>query len=632
MRPVAEIDVVRDAIFAAVARGRHELDEAMHRDRKLSWNGVELWIDRMRWLVVPDTLARGHGCTDPDDLPQHAQSISIVTSARTSYGDVDGLVDDMARTVGGGDMPDPPASAAAEFITYCVIQPLVNPAFGPLFWLALERDLDSRSLGDVVGALAYDMRQLPEARGADRPRVRAAQIALAERFDPQLDRARWTAATDAEWVAYCDTVLRQSGFAGGLFARVQRRVQQEYELLNPPPRARAVVPTDRIERLEGDRLGFGPFTFVLPAGWDVLEPTTLAIAGALRVSLSRALGAHDLAALTARANTSFTSDDGTPRPVHVETLTIAGQRAIVGSVAGRYAVPAYKNHPARAHPDYQRIAVAIESPIGIYEIMTDGPRPLVTAHESAFGAFAASLELRRQVRFECGPLAFTAPLEWPVRVAPQRRVPDSSLPSELFGDGPYVDTSSLKDWTVAFPGDAVLAAPIATNEGVYQLVFRGPRELIAANEPAFRALSSGPVETAALCEEADGRWSLGPFLLSAPPAAVRDHVAGAFLHRGSVDLRVLAVRQARSWLHDDVLPLSIDYLATAGGRVVIAGARSSEVAVRIAVVNAPEGDYQISLHESPELPASHADAFRNWLGSLVARGGRGDHIFASSSR
>jgi len=212
MRPVGEIDAIRNAILEAVTRARRDFDEALARDGRLSWNGVELWIDRTRLLVAPDTLARGHGCSDPGDLPQHLRNIPVVASARTSYGDAAELVDDMARTVGGGDMPDPLASAAAEFITYCVIQPLVNPAFGPLFWLALERDLGSGRLGDIVGALAYDMRQLPETRGADRPRIRAAQIELAEQFDPQLERLRWTAASDAEWAAYCDALLRQNGF------------------------------------------------------------------------------------------------------------------------------------------------------------------------------------------------------------------------------------------------------------------------------------------------------------------------------------------------------------------------------------------------------------------------------------
>jgi hypothetical protein len=99
-------------------------------------------------------------------------------------------------------------------VSLTILQPHVNPAFGPLFWLGLEWDIDTSKaaepdLGEALGAMAYDMLDYPASR-AEAAKVRDAQVQLVhEHFEPELHEGKWRYADEAAWTAHCDALFQE---------------------------------------------------------------------------------------------------------------------------------------------------------------------------------------------------------------------------------------------------------------------------------------------------------------------------------------------------------------------------------------------------------------------------------------
>jgi hypothetical protein len=108
-------------------------------------------------------------------------------------------------------------------------QPLVNPAFASLFWLAVQKEIipsltRAIELWSVVWDMIFDMKNYPMSRSRQ-DEVRRAQVDyVVDEVGVAIDVDGAVSATDEEWAATCERVLaeRMHKLDAGLFTVIVR--------------------------------------------------------------------------------------------------------------------------------------------------------------------------------------------------------------------------------------------------------------------------------------------------------------------------------------------------------------------------------------------------------------------------
>lgn len=222
---------VRERVFVEIERLRPVVEAALARggSNRFSWLDCELWIDRTRWIVLDEKWAREKLNATADRVPDEHQDRLRLWSSRDCGTDSWNLVELLAAFIRGNGSQRGHGGLCSIFINYAVVQPLVNPAFRSLFWLALNEDLDRRhspaaDLGAVVGAMAYDMSLYPASK-SEAPQVRAAQVEFVKaKLDRELPDGKWRHAEEDAWAKHCAD-LWHADKGENLFGLVLEQVQ-----------------------------------------------------------------------------------------------------------------------------------------------------------------------------------------------------------------------------------------------------------------------------------------------------------------------------------------------------------------------------------------------------------------------
>jgi hypothetical protein len=157
----------RRSVGDVLVTARESFRRAMHSDSNvLKWYDQEFWVDRVRWLVVPmlDVGAATVGNTLHDDGEG-----GDITETLAMYGGSSRMnwSHELLRLLGtmlaGTTERRIWSMTGAHLINLAVVQPLVNPAFGPLFWLALAEDAPgpADNLYTDLAPMMFDMSVYP---------------------------------------------------------------------------------------------------------------------------------------------------------------------------------------------------------------------------------------------------------------------------------------------------------------------------------------------------------------------------------------------------------------------------------------------------------------------------------------
>jgi hypothetical protein len=153
-----------------LATAREDFFRAMRSDSNvLTWYGERFWVDRVRWLVVPmlafDTPPRGFTLVEDGDGGEISENLEVYggpSRLQTSYE----FLSVLGAMLSGGAMQHPWVVTAAHLLNLAIVQPLMNPAFGPLFWLVLAEDVPgpADNLYTDLAPMMFDMSVYPAQR------------------------------------------------------------------------------------------------------------------------------------------------------------------------------------------------------------------------------------------------------------------------------------------------------------------------------------------------------------------------------------------------------------------------------------------------------------------------------------
>lgn len=202
------IDSARQQTLAQLASARVSYLAALEPDapNRLSWHGAAFYVDQTRRLVVPQSVVDREDVAGPT-LPATSRLVARYGTSAQSISSED-LIRVMAHLVTDRTRQLPWAVSGSQLLGLAVAQPSVDPAFGPLFWLALAdtmRDGPRSELQQIVGPLMLELATYPASR-ATAHAVRRAQGVFVMRFDPARGRDA-EEQPDATWLATCEAVL-----------------------------------------------------------------------------------------------------------------------------------------------------------------------------------------------------------------------------------------------------------------------------------------------------------------------------------------------------------------------------------------------------------------------------------------
>lgn len=173
-----------------------------------------------------------------------------------------------------------------------------------------------------------------------------------------------------------------------------------------PPAAAQMAPRSLEKRADG-RVGLGPFTMVVPAGWTEKPSTSSMRAAQFQLPAAEGgdaevvvyyfgeTGAGSVQANIDRWVSQFKQPDDKPSTsaAKIEKATFAGQEASVVSVSGRYVAPAMPGGPPVDKPDQSLVAAIVPSPKGPYYFRLVGSKAAVAAQEPEFRKALGSLKV-----------------------------------------------------------------------------------------------------------------------------------------------------------------------------------------------------------------------------------------------
>lgn len=208
-------DRIRAAVMADLARAREEFLRCTQVDQSyvFTWHGEEFWVDRARMLVLSafDVARWRPAATLPDDGELgDATNLVEVFGGSARLETSSHLLQLFAWLLRGVQQRHLWIAPALHVLNLAVVQPVVNPAFGPLFWLALAHDLappgPRPNFYDLVGPMLIDTAVPPELRRTA-AQVRAAQLELVETLAPSCTIAGGQELPEADWVRCCEEQL-----------------------------------------------------------------------------------------------------------------------------------------------------------------------------------------------------------------------------------------------------------------------------------------------------------------------------------------------------------------------------------------------------------------------------------------
>lgn len=225
---------VRRVLGAEVGRMRALFSASVRpgAGNTFEWGGHRRWVDQERWLVLDARHADSYpGATT---LPVGADTESALEfyggESRCLFGD--DAIDVLSWLVSDTLAPNGWWPSTLQLFNLLAVQPLVNPACAPLFWVALNQVMFNDASGDVMAILrplTYDMATYPASRGAA-PQLRAAQADFfrAQEAEPPPD---WASLDDLAWAQACKHLVWQArcGIESHVFDLVRARARDLHD-------------------------------------------------------------------------------------------------------------------------------------------------------------------------------------------------------------------------------------------------------------------------------------------------------------------------------------------------------------------------------------------------------------------
>jgi hypothetical protein len=195
-----------------LATARESFLRAMHSDSNiLTWYGEKFWVDRVRWLVVPllafDTPPGGFTLVEgraDGEISENLEVYGGPSRMHASYQFLSGL----GAMLSGEAMKHPWVVTAAHLLNLAIVQPLINPPFGPLFWLAFAEDAPgpADNLYADIAPMMFDMSVYP-TREPSPEAVRRAQGEFLLRFTSGLVGEDAEQRSADSWLRVCSWQL-----------------------------------------------------------------------------------------------------------------------------------------------------------------------------------------------------------------------------------------------------------------------------------------------------------------------------------------------------------------------------------------------------------------------------------------
>lgn len=214
---------------------------AMHSDSNvLTWYDQEFWIDRVRWLVLPmfdiDTPVSGYTLQDDGEGGEINEKLAMYGgSSRMNWSHA--LLRVLGTMLAGTTERHIWDMTGAHLLNLAVVQPLVNPPFGPLFWLAFAEDAPGPrdNLYKVLASMMFEMSVYP-ARVPDPQDVRRAQGEFLMELTSGVVGRNAEQYSDDDWLRLCTwQVHAQYPMMNKLFSEIwSRTTQAEIEARDNP--------------------------------------------------------------------------------------------------------------------------------------------------------------------------------------------------------------------------------------------------------------------------------------------------------------------------------------------------------------------------------------------------------------
>jgi len=222
----------RQRVGALIDAAQEAFLRAMSSDSNiLSWYGETFWVDRVRWLVVPmldvGTASIGHTLQDDGEGGEVNETLAVYGgSSRMNWSH------EITRVLGamlaGTTERHMWAMTGAHLLNLAVVQPLVNPPFGPLFWLALAEDAPgpADNLYTDLTPMMFDMSVYPTQVPSPQE-VRRAQGAFMLRLTSALVGGDAEQRSADDWLRICTWQLHaQYPMMNRLFSDIWSRTTQ----------------------------------------------------------------------------------------------------------------------------------------------------------------------------------------------------------------------------------------------------------------------------------------------------------------------------------------------------------------------------------------------------------------------
>lgn len=170
----------RPRVGAVLDAAREAFLQAMRSDSNImTWYGDKFFVDRVRWLVLPmfvfDTPPVGDTLKDDGEGGEINENLEVFGGS-SRWHDSPALLSVLGHVLAGTTERQVWRMTGAHLLNLMVVQPLVNPPFGPLFWLALAEDAPgpADNLFKALAPMMFDMTVYP-TRVPDPREVRRAQ-------------------------------------------------------------------------------------------------------------------------------------------------------------------------------------------------------------------------------------------------------------------------------------------------------------------------------------------------------------------------------------------------------------------------------------------------------------------------
>jgi hypothetical protein len=215
-----EIAEIWDNLDATFSRERRAFQEVLAPGRPYPSAALAgrtgLWIDCVHQVAVPAPEVDGLVSIESTSLSRDRfREMELLAryggrdGGQLSVREVLGWVGEMIR----GSNQDWDLERGAYMFNRVIIQPLVNAAFEPLFWMVLARGVaESGGRHDVLADMAplvFDMSDWPMSRAEARA-VRLAQIGFVESWESGAAGEGAEAIADEEWARRCRALLDRS--------------------------------------------------------------------------------------------------------------------------------------------------------------------------------------------------------------------------------------------------------------------------------------------------------------------------------------------------------------------------------------------------------------------------------------